>query len=196
MFVSFHQTSDICSARAVVISVPDRFQGFRTRGFGALRSFVYCYRMYMKKTLIALLFFGMAAQLVASSDNPRPLRATIVSLGNVIAVALASEDNHRVGSVIILQSTQKADAEFLYGRIALREECLVLWPENRMDEPFVLTLAGSTRFEEELSDGARQKATIHAGTKLYRVDQYWPGTFAETIALMKAGQLNKDLGIQ
>ncbi len=150
----------------------------------------------MKKTLIALLFFGMAAQLAASSDNPRPLRATLFSLGNVIAVALASEDNERVGSVIVLQSTQKVDVDFLYGRIALLEEGLVLWPENRMDEPFVLTITGSDRFEEVLSGDARLKATIFSGTKLYRVDQYWPGTFSETIALMKTGQLNKDLGIQ
>lgn len=150
----------------------------------------------MKKTLIALFFFGMSAHLAASSDNPRPLRATLVSLGNVIAVALASEDNERVGSVIVLQSTDKVEADFLYGRIALKEDYLVLWPENRMDEPFVLTLNGSTRFEETLGVNDRQKVTLFSGTKLYKVDQFWPGTFSETISLMQKGQLNKDLGIQ
>lgn len=149
----------------------------------------------MKKTLIALFFCGMSAQLAAWSVDPRPLRATLISLGNVIAVALASEDNERVGSVFVLQSPEKVDADFLYRRIALREEYLVLWPKDHMDEPYVLTLADNTRYEEALTADSRPKATILSGTTFYKIDRYWPAPFSETVTLMKQGHFNKELGL-
>lgn len=146
----------------------------------------------MKFSLFSTGVLLFAFQAAFGANEPRPILASAMTIGNSIVVAVGNENNTEVSTVFVLQGGQGLNRDFSIGRIVVDKKHLILWPTDSMDKPLVFTLGESPEYLKHLNDQEQAQAEIFKGFGLTRyAKSSWSGSYAQSVNDLREGKYSE-----